>query len=72
MRRRVRRLTPEELAELPPIKCRPVRWHGRDLGPWGRWRPGDPLGRQRKPTQRATESMLDWAELAWFRRSGGV
>jgi hypothetical protein len=64
----VHRRTPEELRALPPVRTRPVKFTGCGLGPYGRWRPGDPVGKQEKPTKTAEEALLDWALVSWARR----
>lgn len=66
--RRIRKRTPEELAELPPVQTKPIRFTDRGLGNYGRGRPGDPVGEQEEPSEAPTEALLDWALASWARR----
>jgi hypothetical protein len=62
--RRIRKLTREEFADVPPIRTKPVEFKGKGLGPYGCWKPGNPVG----PVKRDPEALLDWALVSWARR----
>jgi hypothetical protein len=66
--RRIRKRTPEELAETPPVRTKPVRFTGCGTVGFGRWKPGDPVGVETEPSEAATEALLDWALVSWGRR----
>ena len=65
VRRRIRRRTPKEIAALPPVRTKPIRFSGLGLGGWGRWeaRGTPPSSRYADP-----EALLDWALISWARR----
>lgn len=62
--RRIRKRTPDELKQLPPVRTKSVEFKGTGLGDWGRWVPGLPLGEP----PRDEDSLLDWALVSWARR----
>jgi len=66
--RRIRKLIHEELADVPPVRTKPVHFKGCGPGPYGVWKAGDPVGAQAVPSKAATESLLDWALVSWARR----
>ena len=73
VRRRVRKRTPEEIAALPPVRTKPIRFRGLGLGGfgWRPWREGEKprtVVEHLKPTKSAEEALLDWALISWARR----
>jgi hypothetical protein len=61
---RVRRLSPSEIAALPPVRTKSIEFTGSEPGRLGVWEQGDPVG----PAPRDDESLLDWALVSWARR----
>jgi hypothetical protein len=70
---RFRKRTPAEIAELPPVRTKPIEFKGTGLGPFGLWPWGEGESPRtavykRAPTKDATEALLDWAVVSRARR----